>query len=446
MSTIGIIIAFLLIFAAGTGVARLLTGRKEGLNFGELLGLGWLLGCGYVSLTIWLLGILVSGWLLTLFVVIGAICLSLAGWRTRSMERGGPWRLYDWVLLAAVGAVILYAAWWAPQLRLGWDGLAIWEAKARIAFSSGGTLPLEYFRDESRAFSHPYYPLLLPLTEAWLYSCLGEADQSAVRWIGPMFLAASCALLAGCVQRLAGPRCLALFGAASLFFVPYIFSGGWGLFAGYADFPLAVFLLAAVAAAVRWAETGSPAALRLLAVVAGLLPWVKREGKFLWLAVILVPLLLLIVRRRWRDAALMLTPGLVIIAAWFSFLAYVNVVADSAFAPVSIAAASERMDRLATLFTVFSRELLLTANWSLLWPLAGASVFSLLLARCFTVAAVFVASIGLPLCADLAAFLFTAHDYRWHVALSIQRLVLQLAPTALLALILACPWQRKPAA
>ena len=52
---------------------------------------------------------------------------------------------------------------------LGWDGLFNWEIKARYAFLSRGTIPAAYYSSAGRVFSHPEYPLTVPLTEVWLY-------------------------------------------------------------------------------------------------------------------------------------------------------------------------------------------------------------------------------------------------------------------------------------
>jgi hypothetical protein len=69
----------------------------------------------------------------------------------------------------------------ARRLVLGWDGLHIWEFKARLAFDNGGTVPAAYFRDVSRMWSHVDYPQYLPLTETWVYGWL-RADRTKQPW------------------------------------------------------------------------------------------------------------------------------------------------------------------------------------------------------------------------------------------------------------------------
>jgi hypothetical protein len=57
--------------------------------------------------------------------------------------------------------------WWSLNRPLGHDGFAIWDLKARIAYLNGGAIPLSYFFDSTRIWSHPEYPLCLPLVQAW---------------------------------------------------------------------------------------------------------------------------------------------------------------------------------------------------------------------------------------------------------------------------------------
>ena len=80
---------------------------------------------------------------------------------------------------------------------LGWDGLLIWEMKARYAFLNGGVIPVSYFADATRAFSHPDYPLFLPLTEAWFYLWIGDCDQFWIKLIFPIWYAAGLSMFGG---------------------------------------------------------------------------------------------------------------------------------------------------------------------------------------------------------------------------------------------------------
>src|SRR5258708_2504675 len=96
------------------------------------------------------------------------------------------------LLVAARSIVIVlqFALLTAAAMRapLGWDGLFNQEFKARLAFEHQpqGQLPLAYFSDTSRAWSHPTYPLLVPFAEFWIYSWLGRIDQQMVKVLFPL--------------------------------------------------------------------------------------------------------------------------------------------------------------------------------------------------------------------------------------------------------------------
>lgn len=68
-----------------------------------------------------------------------------------------------------------------------WDGRARWAFKAKI-FYQEERLDLGYFSDPKYVESHPYYPLLVPLNMAHLYSFMGEANDSAVKLLFALYV------------------------------------------------------------------------------------------------------------------------------------------------------------------------------------------------------------------------------------------------------------------
>ena len=80
MTVLGLLAAYSTLFAAGFGIALLLT-RASPINLIELAALSWLLGVGIVSLLLWLGGIFVSGLVLQLFVTLACVVLGFSGWK-----------------------------------------------------------------------------------------------------------------------------------------------------------------------------------------------------------------------------------------------------------------------------------------------------------------------------------------------------------------------------
>jgi hypothetical protein len=385
-----------------------------------------------------------QGWALRGSIsVLAALLCATALLRTRSISRERiPWTWIDAVALIPMLAVIASAVCWSLQFRLGWDSLMIWEAKAYIAWQNGGILPSSYFADAERVYSQPFYPLLWPYLQAWFYGWNGAPDQRLVSFLSIGFLVTVCAAFTGIVQRLGGPRSLGLMGGAMLFGIPYLFSGPWGLFSGYADFPLGVFLLLAIGYAAWWMHVDSAAAFRLLAASAALLPWIKREGLFLCVAVLLVPCIRLVGRRDWRRMTVLLIPVAAVIGGWGLFLRINQVAIDPTFVPVTWNSISNGLGRVRPILGAMGSEMADPMHWSVLWLCVPAALIVLLIMWRWSLAALFACVMVVSLAGDTAAYLLSSwEDYLRHLELSFPRLVLQLAPTALLAFLLAFPWK-----
>lgn len=444
MTAAGLLLAFGVIFAAGSGLARLLAGRQHAFYRAEFAALTWLLGAGFVSLALWVLGLVLSGWWLVSAVTLGAAFLAAASGRHGVPSPPGftarePLRTVDWLILAVLAAQAVFIACWASRIALGWDGLMIWEFKARLAFESGGALPAAYFSDADRAWSHPNYPLHLPYLETWLYRCLGRVDQAWVRLIGPLYYFAAAALLATGTVRLGGSRRTGLAAAAALFFVPYLFGGLWGVLAGYADFPLGVVFLAALIHLPGLRDT-KPGDERLFAVLAALLVWGKREGRFLWVTLIVLAALTLLPRGRWRALLLVAAPGALLLAGFDLFLAVMHTVRETTYLPATWANLHANGGRLIPIAQRFARELLDLENWSLLWPGVALALGALVLRGQPARAARLASALLLPMAAYALAFVLTTwSDFGWHIDLALPRLLLHLAPAAVLIIALAVP-------
>ena len=442
MNIFGLAIGLGVIFLAGWGLGRILAGAEHVWNRWELTGLSWVFGTGYVSIALWILGSTLSHTILLAAVASGAIILGLLGRRTRSApSRAEPSHLVDALLLVLLFAQAVFIAAWAPRLALGWDGLMIWELKARIAFENGGALPASYFGDLHRSWSHPTYPLYFPYNEAWLYLCFGRVDQAWVRVFGPVAYGAAVALLAGGLRRLGSSSRVGLAAAASLFFVPYCFGGAWGVLAGYADFPLAVIFLAAV---IHWPilREVSAGEARLFGVAAGLLVWGKSEGMFLWLILAAPAGLLLLWRKRWGASLSAILPGAMLLCGLRAFLGVMKAAPELNYAPVTWSVLQTNAERAGPIVQRFAQELVDLEKWSLLWPGVAAAILALALRAKGRFAMALGAAVILPMCAYGCAYLLsTWSDFELHMELSLSRLLLQLAPVALLTIALAVPAQ-----
>jgi len=370
------------------------------------------------------------------------------------------WRVLDWALHARHGD---YDAWYIYNLK----------AKFFVRLPDAWAMPLT----ELPWWTHPEYPLLLPLNVArlWLVSA-----SEAVGW--PMLLSlaqalATLTLLAGAVMLRRGP---VLAGAAAILLLgsPHFLSGAWGQ---VADLPLGLTLLGVfVVLGLILADPAPPiesdrtdADRRrllglhlLLGLLIGSAGWIKNEGlaAAVWLALLLgVAGWRMLARddRLWRAIALVIgaaPPLLVNFAMKFTLAGSSDLVTapagDGAFA------SDQPRHLLAMLFDPARHAMILDAGFHALGYGApvhdvvtgqrepGSPFFPLLLGA--LVAGVLLGGLhrsrpdrrlaGLATLFVLGqtaiyylVYLVTPHDLRWHLTTSAHRLVAHLLPTALLA-------------
>ncbi len=432
--------------AAGFGFAALLlSGPVWGVEFAAF---AWLLGCVAISLSLFLAS-LVCGppWNATI-IDAGAFFLAALGiWRFRkgriSFKKPAALDRWDWTLVAAI---VIGTGWYFLKLShesLGWDGVIVWEFKARLAFENGGRIPAAYYTDKARNLTHPDYPLFIPMLETWYYMAAGEIFQPALKWIFAPFYLVAIALAGIGAARLSQRRQAGLFAMAFFIFIPYPIEGLGNLGAGYADFPLSVFYLAAIVAFFLRPEPNLP----LFAILAGSLFWIKRDGLIYYACAIAIACFMLRERswRKWAargiGAAL---PGAAIAIGWRLWLAMKHATADVDFGTVSVGAFLSNFSRTPQIIASMGLELANRDHWSLLW--LGFAWVCLLRCRLRADRWLMVALLVLsPLAFDAGILFFDSAEYfEMHLSKALSRLVLQVAPLAwtFVAAGLAAEWRR----
>jgi hypothetical protein len=138
----------------------------------------------------------------------------------------------------------------------------------------------------------------------------------------------------------------------------------------FIDVPLAVFATLAATYLIDWMDGGSPGALVMAALAAGLMPWTKREGLALLMVLCLAALITgrSVWRRAWRGVGAALLAAALLSGPWWVFVAWSGGTTPD-FMPITAAALQANISRLPTIAWMASAELL-SPNWNLLWPLA----------------------------------------------------------------------------
>jgi hypothetical protein len=439
MTIAAVLAALAVIFLSGYGVVRGLLREAGRLWWPEVAGLAWLAGSGLVSVLLAVGGAVARGPALVALVTVAA--MAICAWLSRGAGRAEApgwfpshtrkWEMaFSFLLLLPLGAL----AWLCMRETLHWDGLLVWEIKARLAFQHGGVLPISYYADSAmHAWSHPGYPLYLPMLELWLYLWIGEASQFWVKALFPCFYLAAASVLWSAGLRLTGRVWIGAVAAWLLLAVPRAVGARAGLLQGYADLPLAIVYLAAMAALLTGLRNDR-VWLRVAAFASGLLPWVKQEGLVLWACFALVAAWCF--RREWRVAAALALPGLLTLMLWRAFLAFAGLVPPDTFLPMTLETLQTNLPRVPALLHRLGEELVTLRRWSLLWPLAAIAL-ALLAAQRRRLALPLALAVVVPLALYLVPYVFSAlQPYEMHVETSIDRLVLQVAPLAVLALAL----------
>jgi Dolichyl-phosphate-mannose-protein mannosyltransferase len=315
----------------------------------------------------------------------------------------------------------------------GWDGLFIWGIKARY-FAAIGGVPDSFFTDLSRQWSHLDYPLLFPLMEAIVYSALGVPNEHANMVIIVVFVVGMVVLFHELVREAVGPVLAVVF-ALVLVTVPAFWTNA---VRAYADLPLALFLLGGGGLVCRWLIQRRSADVVVGGVLLAFGVWVKRDGLMVWAAAaaaVLAWTVALAIKNRQvtcRPLVGYLAPAVAVVPWWATVAQYHLV--DRNYAPVSVPWLVHHVDRVPTLLHALAGQLLLVSSWGLVWVLVASAVVLRppirSAARAFLLWAIAVHLLSLTM-----IYTFSTWDpYMDHVNSSIDRLVFQILPLALLFL------------
>jgi hypothetical protein len=365
-------IGILILIASGMGATLLIGHRERSFRLIELLSLSFVLGNAFVSLALLCFGFFLHG--IGLRSAVTAACLSVAGtgvavmkWHKIKIEPLGRLRLIDLILLG----VLVFQLGFVIKLTIGqtlfWDGLLNWEIKARYAFVNGGALPLDYFSDPTRGYSHPDYPLLMPLVETWVYLWIGRADQGIVKLILPFYYLAALGFLYIGGSRGGEGRWQRFLPALLLFFVPLALNRDGSASSGYPDFPMGVLYLASVLYLLEYLETKGRGALRLFACIGACICWTKSEGSILFLCLALVFGVNLLRRMEIKAFLIGILPGIFVVVAWRIFLKNVGAEIARDFYSFSLLRLWDNLGRSETIVIETLKELANWSHWGPLW-------------------------------------------------------------------------------
>ncbi len=340
---------------AGAGVLRICWTPVCGIPGTARLGLGFCVGCFLESLLFfisYLLGLNFSRLVLFLPIILllplGALTMVGSCWTRPRFSLTG-------VLAVLLLLLALALSWGRPVY--GYDALAMWALKAKVAFFTK-TWPPTLF-DPHTTF-HPDYPPLVPNAQAFVFFWLNQFDDVASRVVFAAFFASGAVILSWWLGewRVAQRGVWVLWWCA----VPVLMAQ---VKTTYADLPLAVCLLVFFGAAVSWLRDPQRADwLRLAGIFGGLAFWVKQDAAIGigagFLTLVLVAALHKLPMRPVR-AAILLT--LALAAPWRLLVWWKQLPGDFGVAGADL------LPRCGAIFHAFVRYTVLDENFAFFWPL-----------------------------------------------------------------------------
>lgn len=272
----GVVLGLVSATLAGLSLVRLLPGRRSPYESVAWSFAAGLLVQALLELVFLALGIAPGP---IPFLVGDALlaAASLAVRRPRVWQRGLPQRrLADPAALALAGVAALAAlVFFVEAMGTSPDAtdfLAVWGLKAKTIAASA-SLPGRLFHDPALAWSHPEYPLLVPLSLAGLAGFAQKWDARALALFYPACQVATLAALAGFWIRRGFPRKGA--GAAALAALCFSLYGRGNV--GTAEIPLALgFVL--LGEAFLDARSREPGSLARVAIASLFCAATKKEG------------------------------------------------------------------------------------------------------------------------------------------------------------------------
>ncbi len=428
----------------------LTAGKWSGRLLCASLSMGLGLGTATCTHYLWLEFIGPPGWLYVNVESVGWLLLGLAGHRNlrgsefiasphlscqpQFKQTPNCGRLRT-VLLASTCVVALFAlagiiAGHITEPYGCGDSLGIWNPRALFLFRGG-----EHWRDGLTDLSyHPDYPLLVPTANARLWTWLGYDPTWVPFLIQAMYVAGTATLVGSALARIRS-TCQGLL--ATLIILGNVRLLQLGV-SQYAESSLQYYFIATVVLiGIHDADRSRRRSLLVLAgAMAALAAWTKNEG-LLFLVILAVARSITVARQMgWRNLGGELKylivgagPVLLVLAEFKATTPVVNDLVQGQNWRDTLARVAD-FSRISLILKTWGEQLVRCLKWSLLvlplvaWLLGRAGQIPPQAAGLPTARLI----MGLTFVGYFVVHLTSPHDLHWHVATSVDRLLMQLFP------------------
>lgn len=429
--------------------------EKEGgadFGIGVISAISFMLGLGIVSLQMFFYSILsipFSFFSIALpWIALTAFSFLSSEWRDSFFSRlkGSDltrWRNTTWyegILLLIMVSQIVYVFVYALLMPVnGWDALEIWFFKAR-GFFGEKKVSVSFFLNNPAA--KPDYPLLIPLSIAWIYTSIGKINEHLAKILYPLQYVSLLIIFLHLLKKISSRKNALLFTTLlSLTPVLLIHAGGLpvslgrlysGDFVGYADITLSIYFMSSCGFLYLYTLNQTRLFLIIAVLFLGMGAWTKNEG--LTFAFIGICLTAACLSKKQRHRLPVLAGILcAIVAPWLIYKMYFNITSGGYTDNIHFAIIRNNINRLPFIlknmgvhmfgdialfnFTSYAYVAASIINWRVFFrrPLL---LLNLMLLSQFAI--------------YIFIYMISPYDIAWHLNTSFDRLILHLTPLAML--------------
>jgi len=427
---------------SGYLILEIILFRRMMLGFLEKLALAYGTGIGMLTLLMFYLSLLKVRFTfsnITLSLIL-TVVLFISFFAKRGKPRGFLAQkqsiclsFVDKLLIVVIALVSLYVLFQALVTPLvDWDSWAIYGFKAKV-FYLEKKVPLDFFKDATKSYSHFDYPLLVPLAEAWIHICLNNWNDQLAKIIFPLYFISLILIFYYGLKYFSNRR-PALFFTSFLVTIPQLFYMGSS---GYADLPLLFYYFTSVIFLFRAYHNDLDGdLLTISSIFAGFSAWTKNEGWAVSLFNILILLLIMLIQGRLnrRNLIILIRYALVVLfiaAPWFWFKNSLGLRNEVINNNLNMADIPGNLKRFPVILAWMGRNMILLKSWNLLW-LFSAIIMIANFRKIITPPLLFISlALILYLGGGILLYIVAPHDITYYLSSTFDRFLLHMVPLIL---------------
>ena len=343
------------------------------------------------------------------------------------------------LLFVIVLSVVLisFQALFKPMFT--YDALSIWAFKATVFFKEQ-TIFTDDFYNSNRLHYHPKYPLLIPLTENWIYNCLGCVNDRLVKIIFPLFYISLISIFYTTQRRFFSRQYSLVFTALLTTIPSFVRSDkGGAAFSGNADVPLTFFYSVGIIYLFCWMKEREKVDLLISAIFSGLAIFTKNEGLGLFaVTVFCLSLFILfnskkgVVGQNIESLSTYIIIPMLIVSPWLLLSMGMPTFVEDENYPghLTIATVIANMPRMPTILSSFCLEFMDIRRWNIFWILFGVAVIGGFKFMIKSLIKYIFLILILDFCLFVLVYIITPWNVKELISCSMTRLVIQITPIA----------------